>query len=204
MASDGVTESVAPRRGGVRRDPATLSTHTFPATAPMGGLLQDTAELRVTAELDGDRAVVEAEVTNSGAGHHLPTGSPLRRVLLVVDATDAAGRELTLEEGPVLPEWTDDLWERPGLVFAKVLEQLWTGDKPTAAFWTQTRLVEDTRIPARETRRSRHTFQAPAEGDVNVTARLIFRREDLSLARQKGWEPADVVMEEATLTVPGR
>ena len=145
MKPDGVTTNFAPQRGGVERDPHSIPTHTFPGANDQA-LLQDAAELAIVTTREDDHLVVDVSVTNAKAGHHLPTGSPLRHVLLVVTATDEHGQALPLETGPALPGWTGDLAGSPGVYFAKILEQLWTGQVPTGSYWTPTRLVEDARV----------------------------------------------------------
>ncbi len=203
MKPDGVTTNFAPGRGGVERVPETIATHGFPGAADTT-LLENTAEVTVVVERTDDQALVEVSVTNTEGGHHIPTDSPLRQILLVVTATDGHGRALSLEWGPVLPDWTGDLAGTPGVYFAKILEQLWTETSPTGAYWTQTRLVEDTRLPARETSSSTYAFTAPEYGEVNIEARLIFRRAFHELMRQKGWNIPDIIMERVTLVVsPG-
>jgi hypothetical protein len=51
---------------------------------------------------------VRATVTNAGAGHALPTGEPLRAVLLLVEAT-CGGEPLVPTGGDVLPDWAGAL-----------------------------------------------------------------------------------------------
>ena len=202
MAPDGVTTNIAPRRGGVERDPRTISTHRFPGASD-DALLQGAAELDVVVSRDAERLSVEVSVTNASAGHHLPTGSPLRQILLIVSATDEQGRELPLDEGAVLPQWAGDLAGTPGAYFAKILEQLWTGQAPTAAFWTPTRIAEDSRLPARATRTSRYSFAASGTSEVTVEARLLLRRAYDELATQNGWSMSDVLMAREQVSVSG-
>jgi len=201
MKPDGVTTNIAPRRGGVERDPRTISTHRFPGASDET-LLQEAAELSVFVARNGERVSVDASVTNTGGGHHLPTGSPLRHMLLVVSASDDEGRALPLEEGATLPAWTGDLAGAPGTYFAKLLEQLWTGQMPTAAYWTPTRIAEDSRLPARATRTSRYSFTASGASEVTVEARLLLRRAYDELATQKGWSRVDVLMAQEHVLVP--
>lgn len=148
MQPDGVTTNFAPGRGGVERDPHTIPTHSFPG-ATDETLLQNAAEITVTTWREGDQLIVDVSVTNAKGGHHIPTGSPLRQIFLVVTATDEQGQTLVFQTGPRLPDWSGDLAGLPGVYFAKILKQLWTGVMPTGAYWTPTRLVEDTRLPAR-------------------------------------------------------
>ncbi len=121
---------------------------------------------------------------------------------MVVTATDEQGNKLSLETGPVLPDWAGDLAGQPGVYFAKVLEQLWTEVSPTGAYWTQTRLIEDTRLPARETDLSTYVFVLPESREITVEVQLIFRRAFYELIQQKGWDVPDILMEHTTLVLP--
>lgn len=201
MKPDEVTTNFAPGRGGLERDPQAIPTHDFPGAADIS-LLQNTAEVTVAARQEGDNIQIEVSVTNTEGGHHIPTDSPLRQIFLVITATDQQGRILSLESGPTLPDWAGDLTGKPGVYFAKILEQLWTEISPTGAYWTQTRIIEDTRLPARETQTSKYIFPAPQSGEVKVEARLIFRRAFFELMQQKGREVPDILMENVTVTVP--
>jgi hypothetical protein len=200
MKPDGKTTNFAPGRGGLERDPETIPTHDFPGVVDET-LLQNTAEMMVTAEREGDRVLAVVKVTNTEGGHHIPTDSPLRQIFLIVTATDAQGQLLSLQNGPVLPDWAGDLAGKPGVYFAKVLEQLWTEVAPTGAYWTQTRLLEDTRLAARATDSSQYVFVAPRDGEVTVEAQLIFRRSYYELMQQKGWDIPDILMERETRVV---
>jgi len=200
MRPDGQMTNFAPGRGGVERDPQSLPTHLFPGSQDEI-LLQSAATLEVEAQRQGEQIIVDAGVTNTGAGHHLPTDSPLRQVFLIVKAIDKDGNPLQLEEGPSLPDWAGDLKGLPGVYFAKILEQMWTNVSPTAAYWTPTKIVEDTRLPAGETMATRYIFSA-TDGEVAIRAELIFRRAYFELMQQKGWDTPDMLMKYMTLTVP--
>jgi hypothetical protein len=201
MKPNGVVTNFAPGRGGLERDPDTIPTHDFPG-ATDETLLQNTTEMTVTAWREGDQVLVEVNVTNAEAGHHIPTDSPLRQIFLIVKATDGQGQALPSQTGPTLPDWAGDLAGKPGVYFAKILERLWTEIAPTGAYWTQTRLIEDTRLPARETDTSHYIFVAPSSGEVIIEAQLIFRRAYYELMQQKGWDTPDILMENITVAVP--
>lgn len=184
------------------RDPDTIFSHRMPGAADEE-LLQNTAEMTVTAEQVGEQVSVSVEVTNTLAGHHIPTDSPLRQILVVVTATDAQGNALALVEGPTLPDWAGDLQGAPGVYFAKILQEIWTEVVPTGAYWNPTRVVEDTRLAAFETNTSAYTFAAPeGTGTVTVEARLIFRRAFYDLMQQKGWDVPDILMEQVVIEIP--
>jgi hypothetical protein len=156
--------------------------------------------------VEGDRVLVRVSVTNDKTGHHVPTGFPLRHMVLVVEVAGADGKPLALEQGPVLPGWTGDYAGLPGRYYAKILRDEWSGESPTAAYWRDISLVEDTRLAAFAADESRYTFAAPDRGPVTVQARLVYRRALQELMEQKDWDEADIVMEEASIevAVPGR
>ena len=139
-------------------------------------------------------------VTNTGAGHHIPTGSPLRNILLVVSASTSDGVSLGLAEGPVLPDWAGDYAGSPGRAYAKVLEELWTEVSPSGAYWTRTRLVSDTRLAAEATDTSHHRFSGSSQ-EVDISVRLLYRRAFYALMQQKGWGVSDVIMEDKRLSL---
>ena len=196
-----VDHFAAPEKGGFARDPMTIPSHKQPGASDVE-LLRNTVDMSLTAAQRGSRIQVTVVITNTGAGHHVPTGHPARHMILVVEATDDRGRELTQVGGPMVPEWGGDMAARPGKGFAKVLRDVVTGEEPVASYWKQALIVNDNRIPARQTDISVYSFAAsPASGEVEITARLIFRRAFKSLADQKGWNVPDIVMAEMTRSV---
>jgi len=191
-----------PEQGGLRpRSP--IHNHLMPG-AQDEELLQNSVTMTTTAQLEGDGLLVEVSITNDKTGHHVPTGVPLRHMILVVQAFDAKGVPLSLRDGPVLPDWTGDYSGRPGRYYAKVLEDVWTGESPTGAYWRDIRLVEDTRLAAFATDTSRYTFAVPTTDPATVEVRLIFRRAFQRLMEWKGWDDPDIVMEETTIVVTRR
>jgi len=153
--------------------------------------------------------VVDVTLTNDQTGHDVPTDSPLRQMLLLVQATSPDGVTLERIEGPVLPEWSGvgDPQEGyyaglPGVGFAKILAEIWTGVSPTGAYWNPTRVVSDNRLAAFGVDSSRYTFAAPADGEATVTVTVLYRRAFIALAEQKGWDVPDLVMAQRTLSVP--
>jgi hypothetical protein len=158
--------------------------------------------MTTTARLEGDEVLVAVSITNDKTGHHVPTDSPLRHLILVIQATDGNGQPLPLTDGPQLPEWTGNYASQPGQVYAKVLKDKWTGESPTGAYWRDIELVEDTRLAAFATDVSQYVFEASRDGAVTVEAQLWFRRAFQKLAEQKGWDDPDILMEEGTVVLP--
>jgi hypothetical protein len=201
MASVDYEYFVFPERGGLPRDPKRIHNHKMLGVTDEL-FLQNSVTMTTTARLEGDQVLVEISITNDKTGHHVPTDSPMRHLILVVEATDAASHTLPLQAGPRLPDWTGDYAGQPGHGFALILEDEWTGESPTAAFWRPIRIVEDTRLAAMATDVSRYTFTAPANGSTTIQTRLIFRRAFQQLMEWKGWTDPDIVMEAETVVLP--
>jgi len=208
MPPTGNTRFALADRGGISRPHAKIRSHRMTGADDIG-LLQDTARLKLEAELKADRLCVKVHVTNENAGHHIPTDHPARHILLVLTVTGTDGKPLHQSSGPVLPEWAgtgdepSDYAGRPGKVYAKILEELWTEIRPTAAYWRQIVLRQDTRIPARATDTTECVFAAPSVvAPVQIKAKLVFRRAFKELAQQKKWQVDDILMEEEVLRIP--
>jgi hypothetical protein len=201
MVRGGADHFALPERGGLRRDPATIATHLMTGISDEP-FMRSAASLAVTADRSAAEVVVEARVTNDRTGHHLPTDSPMRQVFLTVEARDEKGHPLALAEGPVLPEWAGTLKGHPGRAYAKVLEDLWTKQSPSATYWNPTRILSDTRLAAFSTDASRYVFQTSSGQPVVVEARLVYRRAFRELAGQKGWKLPDLEMSCFRVVVP--
>ncbi len=186
-----------PGMGGVIRDPQQVHNHQMLSEE----LLQSAVTLTTTAVISAGQVLVDVDVFNDQTGHHMPTDSPMRQAILVVEAMDGDGKPLRLLEGPTLPEWTGDYASQPGRAYAKILQDEWTGEAPTAAIWRPVVIAEDTRLPALATDSSRYVFRAPAAGDGTVNVRLLYRKAFQQLAEWKGWDDPDIVMEESRIEI---
>jgi hypothetical protein len=191
---------VYPDKGGLRRDPERIHNHLMPGVNDMD-LMENAVTMETSAELVNGEMVVDVSVTNDKTGHHVPTGSPYRHMILLVSVEDAQGSVKTLKSGPKLPEWIGDLSGNPGFYFAKILKDEYSGEYPTASYWRSISLVEDTRIAAFETAKNQFVFQAENEGPYKVHVQLLYRRAYQELMDQKGWIDPDILMEEAILEV---
>ncbi len=194
---------VYPASGGLVRDASQVHNHRM-AGASDEWLLQNSVSMTTTARIINDRVLVSVSVTNDQVGHHVPTDSPLRHMMLVVQAKDANGDPLPAMFGSVLPEWAGDYAGNSGKMFAKVLQDEWTGEMPTGAYWRPVRLVSDTRLAALDTNVTTYLFSLPPgsiDTGVTVESRLIFRRAYQQLQEWKGWTDPDILMEEETVHV---
>jgi len=207
MPPIGVTHFALPEAGGQERDPFTIFSHRMPGAGDEE-LLQNAVTLQVGAKRVDECIVVEVAITNDMTGHHAPTDSPLRQMILLLQVTDGRGESLIQIDGPVIPEWggvgdpeAGYYAGLPGTVYAKVLQELWTEVTPTGAYWNPTRLVSDNRIPAMGSDTTRYVFESKP-GKILVSVELLFRRAFLELMDQKGWDVPDILMESQRIELP--
>ena len=93
-----------PKWAGCPHPPETIPSHLeLGATSPE--LLQDAVKLGVTSQEAGGQLEVTVTITNTGAGHDIPTDFPGRQMLLLVTATDEVGQNLAQITGPIIPAW---------------------------------------------------------------------------------------------------
>ena len=152
-------------------------------------LLKKAATLDVSAfELSAstnptDPAVVRATVTltNSGAGHRLPTGaSDLRQVWLELILRDAQG-EVVLSSG-ILDQYGQ--LDPTAVQFRKVLGDANGRPLDLHRIWIATQILADTSLDPLETRRIpyRITLARPAVSPYTLTVRLLYRDVSQSFA----------------------
>jgi len=192
---------VTPEKGGITRDYLPLHNHTMRGIQDVE-FMQNAVTMETIAERVGEQLDVEVSITNDNTGHHIPTDVPIRSMMLVIEVVDDEGTVLDLIEGSVNPDYAGEYSGIPGKTFAKVLQDEWTGESPTVAFWRPVTIVEDTRIPAMATDTTTYSFAVPDNKEVTVNVKLIFRRAFKELMQQKGWGDADIMMEQETIQIP--
>jgi hypothetical protein len=200
MPPNGDTYFALPEVGGLEHRPETIPSHQQLGATSVE-LLQDTVVLDLAAEERNGTVAVTVVITNTGAGHHVPTDYPGRHMILTVRAS-ADGQPLALADGGVVPEWGGAQAGLPGKAYAKVLRDVRSGEAPVVSYWKQALIDSDNRIPALAADRSSYSFVAPGGGGpVTVQASLRLRRVFQPVMEAKGWAMADVVMEEAEVTL---
>ena len=186
-------------------------SHAFIGSTPE--TLDQAMDLELDAAVVDGELVVQARVANVGAGHAFPTGVSIRNAMLVIEAR-VGGTELPLIDGPTIPFYgssnggtaPEDLAGRPGRGYARVLEGRINGQGPTVfpvLFIDAEAVQSDTRIPAGATDVSDYRFDlgGALAGDVEVEARLLYRRAWRDLAVTKNWtetpsgDPVEVEVE---------
>jgi len=199
MPPNGDTTFALPEQGGLQHPPELIPSHLQLGAASQS-LLQDTLDLDVAVDVVSGRLDVTVSLTNSGAGHHVPTDHPGRHLLLVVSAEDGGGQTLTQLAGPAVPVWGGSYAGLPGTGFAKVLRDVETGEAPVISYWKQALIESDNRIAALETDVSAYSFQLSGAA-ATVSVRVYFRRLFEPIADRYDWDLGEVVMEERVVTV---
>ena len=196
-----------PEVGGLVRDPETIRSHKM--TGAMDeAFMQDAVTMSVEADRVGDEINVQVDIFNDNTGHHIPTDSPLRHLILVVEVFDANGQRLAQIGGSVVEDCAGIgdpangyYAGLSGKVYAKILEDLWTEISPSGSYWNPTRIISDNRIAAMQTDSSRYDFSAPNHGSITLKINLIFRRAFIEMMDQKGWDVPDIIIAEETITI---
>lgn len=171
--------------------------HSFVGSTPE--TLDQAVDLSLDTEIDADSLEVRIVVANTGAGHAFPTGVSIRNAVMVVEAS-VEGRTLPLVSGPTIPFYGSsdgssdaaDVAGLPGRGFARVLEGRINGSGPTVfpvLFIDAEAVRSDTRILAGEADISDYRFDLAGveAGEIEVEARLLYRRAWRDLAVTKGW-----------------
>ena len=112
---------------GWERPPGSVRQHAwFGPRQPESRMLELAASVDVVPRVEGGTLIADVTVKNVGPGHALPTGEPLRALLLGVQATCGTA-PLVPTGGAVLPEWAGwldrrtDLTQWPGAAVGDVI-----------------------------------------------------------------------------------
>lgn len=132
----------------------------------MSSMIEGAATVKINTGYDQklDRINVEVVVTNEKAGHKFPTDSPMRHLILIVEAIDGQGNPLPQvygknndndegkrlgnqrQGGETIPLWIGEWWNPfenfagyPGKVFANILMDQSSGSFPSVSYWNRTK-----------------------------------------------------------------
>jgi hypothetical protein len=173
------------------RDTETIRHHGLEATETM---VEEAATLRLTTGIANGNLEAQVIVTNSGAGHHLPTGASMRNMILHVRAwriedgfaLPSVGTQTIHELGGVGDPGEGYFAGQPGKLFARVLED-GAGTHPVL-FTEATGVLFDNRLAPFASDTTTYSFSIPGGfGTYALQARLIYRRAFRELIDTKGW-----------------
>jgi hypothetical protein len=117
-------------------------------------------QAQISAERNGDALDVTVQVTNRGAGHKVPTGSPLRAILMVVEADNGIGSRRTATRTfgrTVVDESGRDLQDE------------------AAVFERAAKVVSDNRLAPGERHVEHFSFPMPRTAPARAVARFYYR-----------------------------
>jgi hypothetical protein len=189
MAPTGRMTNIAPRHGGLSRDPHTLANHRF-FDGSQADMLRRCLAVAADFGRAGDAIQVRLSVTADGAGHRVPTGFVDRHLILIAQGEDARGRPVSRRQGPTLSAAAGpDLAGQAGRLYAKFL----TGEdgRCPVPFWSAAPDVTDNRLTPGRPDEVGWTF--PREL-VRLRVRIVYRRFWQEVARAKGWPDDDLVV----------
>lgn len=174
---------------GPDRDPSTIRAHTFLGTDEQS--LQNAVELDLRAVRKNGKIVATVKLTNTKAGHAVPTGSDFRNLVLLVEATDSNDSELGQVGGDVVnilggvgDPAVGDYAGEAGKLYGKIN---YDGQYPAQFFTEAVALLADNRLFPFQPDVTTYEFAAPPTGAVRVRARLVYRRAWRWLDLAKRW-----------------
>jgi hypothetical protein len=162
--------------GGVPGAPSSLTS-----VADNASLLQNAATLELSLNpSSASQLIAVVRVTNSGAGHYLPTGSDdLRQVWLEVELRNTRENVLwssgKLDQFGALPPDT--------VRFGKVLGDAKSRPIDLHRFWIATQIISDTRLSPLETRQVLYYIPVDVASQPHIlTVRLLYQDVSRSFA----------------------
>lgn len=184
--------NIAPGKGGIERDPTTLTRHDFPGATPE--MLRGCVKLEATTMRTKEGVEVNVELRTEDVGHRVPTGFVDRHLLLAIDATKADGSIARVIGGDVLPSRAGKLFAgKAGYIFGK---QHLSDAKAPLPFWVLEGDYHDTRLTPGVTWKQTFRF----DGEVSeVRVRVLYRRLWPDVAENRGLEGNEFVIHERTL-----
>jgi hypothetical protein len=168
-------------------------------------IVKEAAQISLEPTLAGGQINVKVTVQNTGAGHKFPTDSPLRHLILLIEARDWRGSPLTQSGGPMVPVWAaPDYAGYAGQIFANILKDKDTNLAPSFAYWNPVETAwqgADTRLVPGVPVQSIYAFAAPYDRSAKITARLIYRKAFKNVVDKKGWRLDDLDVEVTSAAV---
>jgi hypothetical protein len=175
-----------------RRDPETIRHHRIEGTTPV--YLENAVAMTIQGVVNGLDLDLEVSITNDQTGHHVPTGTTIRNMILLVEAwreedgmpLEADSAQVVHDLGGIGDPGQGYYAGLPGKFYAKVVHD--SGGHGPTFFTDATGILFDNRIPALATDVTQYTFQVPpGGGTLRARARLIYRRSFRFLVDAKGW-----------------
>jgi hypothetical protein len=159
-------------------------------------IVKEAAQISLEPKLEGGQIKLKVTVLNTKAGHKFPTDSPLRHLILLIEARDWRNNPLLQTDGPRVPLWAaPDYGGSPGQIFANILKDKDTNLAPSFSYWNPVENAwqgSDTRLLPWVPAESNYAFAAPYDRTARITATLIYRKAFMNVVQQKGWQFGDL------------
>jgi len=148
---------------------ATLNLHQIPGGHSIEQL-NKAIKAALTVAREGDQVRVVVKLTNQGAGHYVPTGSPLRQLILEVNAESYAGQRFSEQRvyRRTVADATGKVVNSEPLVFVK-------GAK----------VLTDTRLAPKETKTETFTFPMRRGSQARVVASFYYYYSPLAMEQER-------------------
>jgi len=153
----------------VLKSDATLNLHEIPGGHSIQQL-NKAIKAVISAARDGDQVRVVVKLTNQGAGHYVPTGSPLRQLILELHADSYAGQHFS--ERRVYRRTVTD---RNGEVL----------NSEPLVFIKGAKVVTDTRLAPKETKTETFAFPMRRGSQARVVASFYYYYSPLAATEQE-------------------
>jgi hypothetical protein len=158
--------------------------------------VREAAKINLEFKLEGGQMKIRVTVLNTEAGHKFPTDSPLRHLILLIEARDWRNNPLVQTDGPKVPVWAaPDYGGYAGQIYANILKDKDTNLAPSFSYWNPVENAwqgSDTRLVPGVPVQSDYAFVAPYDRWAIITARLIYRKAFINVVYQKGWQLEDL------------
>ena len=136
-----------------------INLHQMPGSRSVEQLNR-AIQSQISATRQGDKVNVIVKLTNSGAGHYVPTGSPMRKLILEVRLNPFGAGQPASEERV----YARSIADQKGTVLSR--EHL--------SFLKGAKEVSDTRLGPKETRTETFSFALPTGHRARVEANLYY------------------------------
>ncbi len=193
-----VVEGMARNMYATYRSPKNIRPHHFDGGTETQ--LKTALSMEVEGQIEAGRLKLDVFITNTNGGHWVPTGEPMRSVMLLLRVFDSNDKPLKMIKGSLLPEWAGvgkvedgNYAGLPGEVFARVLQD--EAGNVHVPFWRADRIASDTRIRPKDTRTLTFEFALDdPEDEPTAEAELIYRPVIRPLAEKKNWPVKDILI----------
>ncbi len=164
-------------KGGYLRDRQEIHSHNMNIDKEF---IKNALDIKIEQKIKNNKLYIDVFITNIGAGHDIPTGSPFRHMILKLDVTDENSKNIVQDTKNILPSWSSI--KGNGKVFAKIFRPVGGYSANSSRFkhtypeyfWRPIHLESDTRIPAKTTDKIGFVFSLNSPKIVNLEVTLTY------------------------------